>query len=98
MTYGSVLSGFAGTLGDAVCGVDWVIAHHRQMRVANISLVGPGSDDHDCGLKHDDPMHYAICQGVAAGITFVAAAGNDSMNVSTEVRAAYSQGSEQLRR
>jgi subtilisin family serine protease len=36
-----------------------------------------------------DPLHEAICSGSAAGIIFVAAAGNDAANASDTVPAAY---------
>jgi subtilisin len=78
-----------GETSNVVCGIDWVIAHSREIRVANMSFTQPGTSDNACGLKNHDPLHYAICRLVAHGVTPVVAAGNDSVNVSTETPAAY---------
>lgn len=80
-----------GKLSTVLCGLDWVIAHHRTIKVANMSLEGPGQDDHDCGLRNHDPLHFAVCRAVADGVTVVAAAGNDAVNASTIVPAAYAE-------
>ena len=39
------------------------------------------SDDEDCGLTNEDPLHFAICNSVAAGVRYVAAAGNDGADL-----------------
>jgi subtilisin len=81
-----------GDFAQIICGVDWVMAHHKQIDVANMSLEGPGADDHDCGLKNNDPLHYAICRAVdVGGVTFVVAAGNDGVNTKDIIPAAYSE-------
>jgi subtilisin family serine protease len=71
-----------GTTRELLCGVDWVASTRgdgdpgNDIDVANISLGGKGVDDGACGRQTGDPLHRAVCQAVAAGITFVAAAGN----------------------
>ena len=81
----------AGSLSDVICGIDYVTAHADQIEVANLSLGGPGRDDGNCGRTNNDAMHQAICASVAAGVTYVVAAGNDSMNASTSTPAAYDE-------
>src|SRR3954454_7293147 len=56
-----------------------------------MSLGDFGGDDGNCGRTDEDPMHLAICNSVAAGITYVAAAGNDTEDSGTSVPAAYSE-------
>jgi subtilisin len=60
-----------------VCGLDWVAqnAPALDIKVANMSLGGLGSYS-TCGTN-DDPLHEAVCRVTAAGVTVVAAAGND---------------------
>ena len=41
-----------------------------------MSLAGPGVNDNNCGNRNKDAEHKAICGSTAAGVTFVAAAGN----------------------
>ena len=80
-----------GLNSDVICGIDYVAAHADEIEVANMSLGGGGEDDGNCGLSNDDAMHTAICNAVAAGITFVVAAGNDSSDASTSTPAAYDE-------
>ncbi len=65
------------------------------IQIANMSLsglVGPGADDNNyCGNTNDDALHRAICNSVAAGVTYVVAAGNSSGDASQEVPAAYDE-------
>jgi subtilisin family serine protease len=60
-------------------GIDWVAAHADVIEVANMSLGGLGTDDTDGGdcNASKDAEHLAICRAVAAGVTFVVAAGNE---------------------
>ena len=81
----------SGLNSDVICGIDYVAAHADEIEVANMSLGGGGEDDGNCGLSNDDAMHTAICNAVAAGITFVVAAGNDSSDASTSTPAAYDE-------
>jgi subtilisin len=81
----------SGTYSAIVCGIDWVTAHADQIEVANMSLGGSGSDDGNCGRSNNDAMHTAICESVAAGVTYVVAAGNESDDAARHVPAAYDE-------
>ena len=81
-----------------VCGIDWVTAQRDPndpskplIEVANMSLRDEGGDDRDCGYTNHDPEHQAICASVAAGITYVVAAGNDSTSTSAWRPASYDE-------
>ncbi|MFL5778293.1 MAG: S8 family serine peptidase [Chloroflexota bacterium] len=80
-----------------VCGIDWITGHKAAgttkplIEVANMSLRDPGSDDGNCGRSNNDPEHQAICRSVAAGTTYVVAAGNQSLNAGTGRPAAYNE-------
>lgn len=54
-----------------------------------MSIVQEGSDDGRCGTGIGDAVHQAICRSVAAGVTYVAAAGNDAAPVAGFTPAAY---------
>ena len=41
--------------------------------------------------RGNDPIHTYICRSVAAGVTYVAAAGNDSLDTDLEIPATYEQ-------
>ena len=56
-----------------------------------MSLGGSGSDDGNCGASNSDALHKAICNSVAAGVTYVVAAGNDNRNLAGYVPAAYDE-------
>jgi subtilisin family serine protease len=79
----------SGSFSDIICGIDYVTAHADEIEVANMSLGGSGSDS-ACG-SNKDAMHEAICRSVAAGVTYVVAAGNSAANSSTFVPAAYDE-------
>jgi subtilisin family serine protease len=83
----------SGTFASVICGVDWVTAHAAELgiKVANMSLGGGGSDDGNCGLTNHDPFHQAICNSVAAGVTYVVAAGNSADDEGRHVPAAYDE-------
>ena len=81
-----VFSGLSeGQDSDLICGIDWITKHSDQIKVANLSLGGPGADDGNCGYSAggvlQDPVHAAICASVAKGITYVVSAGNESIDV-----------------
>ncbi len=80
-----------GTWSSVICGVDYVTANASlfNIKVANMSLGGGGSSDNNCGNSNSDPLHKAICKSRDAGVTYVVAAGNSSVNSSTSVPAAY---------
>ncbi|HEU4811208.1 MAG TPA: S8 family serine peptidase [Nocardioides sp.] len=80
-----------GLNSDVICGIDYVTANASSIEVANMSLGGDGADDGNCGATNGDAMHAAICSSVAAGITYVVAAGNDSADASTSTPAAYDE-------
>jgi subtilisin len=81
----------SGLNSDVICGIDYVTAHASEIEVANMSLGGAGEDDGDCGATNDDALHASICKAVAAGITFVVAAGNDSADAAGSTPAAYDE-------
>ncbi|TFV52987.1 S8 family serine peptidase [Blastococcus sp. TF02A_35] len=84
-------------LSTVICGVDWVASTRldadttNDVSVANMSLTAYGEDDGDCGRTSQDALHAAICQATAAGVTFVAAAGNDAVDLGTSIPAAYDE-------
>jgi subtilisin family serine protease len=59
----------AGTVADAIAGIDYAIAHHAD--VINASWGGP---------DFSPPLRDAFARAGAAGITIVAAAGNDGVS------------------
>jgi subtilisin family serine protease len=83
----------SGSTSQVIAGIDWVTLNAPALgiRVANMSLGGSGADDGNCGLTNNDPMHTAICRSVAAGVTYVVAAGNSSADARTAVPAAYDE-------
>ncbi len=89
---------FGLCFGDAiVAGIDYVTANAAEIDVANMSLGGGGSDqDHpidplDCSPITGDAEHLAICNSVAAGVTYVVAAGNSGADAAGFVPAAYDE-------
>jgi subtilisin family serine protease len=80
-----------GTLSQILCGIDWVTANAPayNIRVANMSILGSGKDDGNCGYTNKDVWHQAICRSTAAGVTYVAAAGNSKTNLAATIPAAY---------
>lgn len=83
----------SGTTSTVVCGINWVTANaaNKGIKVANMSLGGSGSDDGNCGNTNGDAEHLAICNSVAAGVTYVVAAGNSGANLATSIPAAYNE-------
>ncbi len=59
-----------GTTTNIIQGVDWVTSHHVKPAVANMSITGGGSG----------AMDDAVRSSIAAGITYVVAAGNNDDN------------------
>jgi subtilisin len=80
-----------GTLSQILCGIDWVTANAAtwNIRVATMSITGGGKNDNNCGNSNNDAEHKAICRSAAAGVTYVAAAGNAKANLSGSIPAAY---------
>jgi subtilisin len=83
----------SGSWSSVICGIDWVTARASQLKItiANMSLGGAGTDDGNCGNTNGDALHKAICRSVAAGITYVVAAGNNNSNLAGFVPAAYDE-------
>lgn len=79
-----------------ICAIDWVTATRKDqnpdndIEVANISIGGPGTETANCG-KGTDPMHYAICRSVKAGVAYAVAAGNSGQDIARFVPAAYDE-------
>src|SRR3989441_156445 len=83
----------SGTDAQVICGIDRVTAHAASLniKVANMSLGGPGADDANCGRTNSDALHAAICRSVAAGVTYVVAAGNSGVDFASTVPASYDE-------
>jgi subtilisin len=81
----------SGTWESVICGVDYVTAHAAEIEVANMSLGGFGSDDGNCGNTNADALHTAICNSVAAGVTYAVAAGNSAGDSANHVPASYDE-------
>ena len=88
----------AGLVSWYVCGMDWIAAQRDPVdptkpliEAVNMSVAKSGSDDRNCGVTNKDAMHKAICRLVAAGVTVVAAAGNNSFNASRLIPASYNE-------
>ncbi len=60
----------SGSNSGVIAGVDWIAANHVKPAVANMSLGGANST----------ALDTAVNNAIAAGVTFVAAAGNDNGN------------------
>jgi subtilisin family serine protease len=92
-------SKLVGSTSAVLCGVDWVTSTRtdanpsNDIQVANMSLGGlyNGShhDDEHCGAKPRDVLHQAICRSTAAGVTYVAGAGNDGADLARFNPATY---------
>jgi hypothetical protein len=82
-----------GTISTVTCGLNWVLANHAQynIKVVNMSLGTPGSDDGNCGYTNNDVMHQAICALVADGLTIVASAANEGTDLARYAPAAYDE-------
>ena len=86
-----------GAFSRIICGIDFVTSTRTNVDpsddivVANMSLKGPGLDDGDCGNTKKDAVHVAICASVAAGVTYVVAAGNSGVDFQDGIPAAYDE-------
>jgi subtilisin family serine protease len=80
----------SGPFSDVICGIDYVTGNAFKIEVANMSLGGSGLDL-PCGGTEPDALHEAICASVAAGVTYVVAAGNSGSDASRTVPAAYDE-------
>ena len=80
-----------GTLSQILCGLDWVTRNAAGLgiRVANMSIVGAGTNDNQCGNANGDAEHKAVCALTAAGVSLVVSAGNGGVDFSRSIPAAY---------
>ena len=83
----------SGNISSVICGLNWVAqnAAADNIKVVNMRLGGEGTDDGNCGNTDQDPFHTAVCQVTAAGVTVVAAAGNDGGALAQSTPAAYDE-------
>lgn len=77
----------SGSFSNIICGIDYVTAHASEIEVANMSLGGSGSD----GPCSSHPLHQAICNSVAAGVTYAVSAGNSAADADDFVPATYAE-------
>jgi subtilisin len=89
-----------GSTATALCGVDFVTSTRtdadatNDIAVANMSLGFFGAkvgDDGNCGLTNHDVLHLAICNSVAAGVSWVVSAGNTAGDFQSQVPASYDE-------
>ena len=82
-----------GSWSSLICGIDFVTSkapkNGGKITLANMSLGGSGTSDNNCGKTNNDPLHQAICRSRDAGVTYVVSAGNEGVDVSRSVPAAY---------
>jgi subtilisin family serine protease len=83
----------AGTLSQLLCGIDWVTQNAAALGidVASMSIGGAGADDGACGRVSGDARHRALCASTAAGVTWVASAGNGKGDLAKTVPASFSE-------
>jgi len=87
----------SGYTSQVICGIDWVTATRtdgdpaNDIAVANMSLGGGAAPNDNCGRTVNDPEHVAICNSVAAGVTYVVAAGNSTADEQTFSPANYGE-------
>jgi subtilisin len=79
----------SGSWSNVICGIDWVTQHAGTIKVANMSLGGASSES--ASNCYGSSLHLAICNSVAAGVTYIVAAGNSAANASGYVPATYDQ-------
>ncbi len=85
----------SGLTSSVICGIDYVTSTRtdsdpsNDIAVANMSLGGTGQNTVDCGRSVGDAFHIAICNSVAAGVTYVVAAGNSGADEQNFTPAAY---------
>ncbi len=75
-----------GTWSQVICGIDWVTSQSSHIKIASMSLGGGGTAGANC---NSSALRKAICNSVAAGVTYVVAAGNNGGDVKNSVPAAY---------
>ena len=83
-----------GSTADIICGIEWVTRHADIIDVANMSIGGYNTHNPPCTKPNGAQrpiraFHRAICRSVAAGVTYVAAAGNESLDARVSPPAAW---------
>jgi subtilisin len=84
----------SGTWSSVICGVDWVTgnAANKNIKVANMSLGGGGSEPTGSGCSTGSALHDAICRSATgAKVTYAVAAGNSGDDAKNFVPAAYDE-------
>ena len=88
----------SGLVSWYVCGMDWIAGQRDPadpgrplIEAVNMSVAKSGSDDRNCGITNKDAIHKAICRLVGAGVTVIAAAGNNSFSASRLIPASYNE-------
>jgi subtilisin len=88
----------SGLVSWYVCGMDWIAGQRDPadperplIEAVNMSVAKSGSDDRNCGYTNKDAIHKAICRLVGAGVTVIAAAGNNSFSASRLIPASYNE-------
>jgi subtilisin len=69
-----------GSSSDIIMGIDYVTQHAKEIDVVNLSFGAVGKND---------ALHKAIIKSVAAGVTYIAAAGNEAKDASSVFPASY---------
>jgi hypothetical protein len=86
--------------GSALCGLQWLVnnAAAHNIKVVNMSLAAPGSDDGNCGRTNGDQVHQLICALTAKGLVFSVSGGNatngkesGTVNLGTLIPASYDE-------
>ena len=78
----------SGSWSSVICGIDYVTANAGTIEVANMSLGGSRDSNDSCT---DGGLREAICNSVAAGVTYVVAAGNSSTDAANEAPSGYDE-------
>ncbi|MFI8966431.1 S8 family serine peptidase [Streptomyces sp. NPDC053493] len=94
----------SATTDDTVllCGLDWIVSTRtdqdpsNDIHLVNMSLATTEDDREDtddgaCGTVDGDTFHMAVCAAARAGVTMVAAAGNDNVDLARRAPAAYQE-------
>jgi subtilisin family serine protease len=76
----------SGSWSSIICGINWVTGRASTIKVANMSLGGTGTAG-----QCEPGLHFAICESVKAGVTYVVAAGNENDDARNHVPAAYDE-------
>jgi subtilisin family serine protease len=88
-------SGGSGYTSQIICGIDWVTSTRtdanasNDIAVVNMSLGGGMAPNTSCGRSVNDAEHIAICNSIAAGVTYVVAAGNSGVDFQNFAPANY---------